>query len=196
MRHFLYNFARASPCQHHGHVLTQRICQCRHINDPDKKTRAKHTRDVNRCLTVIKVKGRPVTPEARIGNTARAVLESLRCKDVLLDDHRYSGADEELYLDFCWPDMTWTKFDTYELMVNPDKTITSGNNNGANDVIKLLLVASTLNRMPTCSTLFIPVSKEELLVVRQRINPVLVCPAENSTPSYLQQPTEAVSKRM
>ncbi|KAG5184801.1 hypothetical protein JKP88DRAFT_289668 [Tribonema minus] len=169
------------------------IAMNRHINDIDKKTRAKHTRDVNRCLQDIKVKGKQTQPRARIGCAARLLLEHLRCKDVLHDGHRYIGSDEELYLSFCWPSLTWAKFDGFELMVKPLKTITPGNNNGAADIIKLLLTASTLNRYPTCTTLFIPVNTEELIAVRQRINPLLPCLEADSTPTDLQQPTEAVA---
>ncbi|KAG5187232.1 hypothetical protein JKP88DRAFT_243754 [Tribonema minus] len=165
----------------------------RHINDIDKKTRAKHTRDINHCLQDIKVKGKQPQPKARIGSAARLLLEHLRCKDVLHDGHRYIGSDEELYLSFCWPSLTWAKFDGFELMTKPLKTITPTNNNGAADIIKLLLTASTLNRYPTCSTLFIPVNMEELIAVRQRINPLLPCLEADSTPTDLQQPTEAVA---
>ncbi|KAG5179838.1 hypothetical protein JKP88DRAFT_325938 [Tribonema minus] len=169
------------------------ISVSRHINDIDKKTRAKHTRDINHCLQDIKVKGKQPQPKARIGSAARLLLEHLRCKDVLHDGHRYIGSDEELYLSFCWPSLTWAKFDGFELMTKPLKTITPTNNNGAADIIKLLLTASTLNRYPTCSTLFIPVNTEELIAVRQRINPLLPCLEADSTPTDLQQPTEAVA---
>jgi hypothetical protein len=178
------------PRQHllHAHTHT-----ARHINDNSKKRRCEATVDPDVCLQQNKLKVGAAASTQRTGGLAQAAVQQLLCKDLLwTDQHRYPGAGDKKYLSNCWPTLTWEDFLQYDLM-DPSTAITPGNNNGAADVIKLLLAASTLNRIPTCSTLFIPLNKSELAAALSRINSHLFFPSEKATAARLPQPPAQVS---
>lgn len=156
--------------------------------------RAAHTTDPKKCLQDIAYSDGASAPSVRTNGIAQAVLRNLRCGDVLHSgDHRYAGAERKLYVDYCWPDFSWDAFNSYELIRYPHKTIAPGNNNGASDVVKMLLAASTLNRIPTCSTLFVPASEHECDMVCSRVNPLLACQLQELTPITVPPPGPPVS---
>ncbi|KAG5176611.1 hypothetical protein JKP88DRAFT_242403 [Tribonema minus] len=171
----------------------------RQLHDTQKKCRAYHTNKVDSCLTPIVLRKGAQPPTVRTGGKAQAVLKGLKCRDLLWAGihHPYSDeADAVPYLSYCWPRFNWQDFETFDLMTRPTKTIKSTNNNASSDVIKLLLVASTINRIPDSSTLFIPVTNTEMAMVKSRISADLVCPDETATAVGFPQPDLDVAARL
>jgi hypothetical protein len=137
----------------------------------------------------------------RLDGKAMFVVRNMQCGQVLWDTypHVYQGTTV-LGLPYdvaCWrwSQADWESFSSCDLMQKANLTSTCS---AANELIKLLLLSYSINRLGTCSVMPIPLTPAEVRMTEDRITPTLERPSAGARNKHLVQPTaveQAVSTR-
>ncbi|KAG5180301.1 hypothetical protein JKP88DRAFT_263974 [Tribonema minus] len=144
------------------------------LHNPDANVKSVHLRDFG---SHSRAAGPDIiSSEVRTGGIAQAALRRLKCGELLWAGmpHLYDkDIPQTSYLQACWPKFDWDIFNSMEAMTNPNAALQS-NHNASSDTVKILFTATSINRIPHCSAVFIPLYQSEWDMIRPRLNSRMV----------------------
>lgn len=108
----------------------------------------------------------------RTHGITRAIVDVVTCDRLLPMQHRYSSnVSSSRYLDACWPDLADDVINKLQLEADATLTVGSGSDVPVNPVLKVLSVAVSLGRLPTCASGAVMLTDKELEWARSRVCP-------------------------